>query len=185
MKKLRSFIIVLMLGVLIFALTAGMYFETRHLGWISLRTAIVSDDTALDGTTDSYTYSFGDKPAAAIPVDPGINGGDVCFYGTDAANEICNYKLYVYKETGPALLWCSGVVTLGAAVVKGETSTYYADTITVVQVHGDSAKAIDVAGDRVCVLRLKDLRGARWIFLEIDIPASTQVASITGLFTGY
>jgi hypothetical protein len=160
-----------------------MITHKHQAGWKPLRVGVTADDTALDGTTSGYTYAEGDRPAAAVEVDPTWNTIEVYFYGTDAANETCNYKLYAYKATGPALLWCNGAFTLGAAVT-GATNTFFADTITETDVHGTTA-VVDSGNDRVCVLTLGDTKGIKYMYCEIDIPASTQVTSASAMITGY
>ncbi len=163
----------------------GSYLETRQMGWIPLRTAVDANDTLLDGTTTSYTYAPADRPAKAVPLDTGMCGADIYLYGTDAADETCNYKVWCYKETGPALLWCYGAATLGTAVTGG-TTTYYVDTITVTTVHGSSAAVVDSGNNRVCVLRLGDMRGIKWVYWEVSgITGTSKVSSISALITGY
>jgi len=160
-----------------------MFNETRQKPWQTLRSGVTSDDTALDGTTSGYTFQFADKPSAAIEIDPTWNSVDIYFYGTDAANETCNYKIYGWKANGPALLLTSGAFTLGAAITGG-TTEYFADTITETDMHAVSA-VTDSTNDRVAVLHLTSLRGIKWIYCEIDIPASSQVASASAKMTGY
>lgn len=179
--KLRPFevIALIILGIL----AAAFYTDTRQAPWTTLRSGVTADDTALDGTTSSYTFVFSDRPSSAKEINYAWNGIDVFFSGTDAADETCNYKVYLYKSNGPAILWCNGVYTLGAAVT-GETTTYFADTITCTNVHGN-AEVKDSGNDRVAVLRLGDVRGFKFVFCEIDIPASSQVASASADMTGY
>jgi len=181
-KHKTNLLLVVMASIAV--LTAGLWTDTNRSPWMPLRTAVTVDNTALDGTTASYTFAFSDKPSTAKEIETQWNGIDVYFYGTDAANETCNYKIYVWKANGPACLWCSGVFALGAAVTGG-TTTYYADTITVTNVHGNAGVKDGSGNDRIAVLRLGDMRGYRYIFCEIDIPASTQVASASAEMTGY
>lgn len=164
-------------------LCAAWFTETRQEPWIPLRTAVTADDTALAASTAGYTFAFADKPAAAVKVPSTWNSVDVYFYGTDADNETVNYKLYGYKTNGPALLLTSGAATLGLAIT-GAATTFYADTITETDVHAVSA-VTDSAADRVCVLHVTSVRGLQWLYCEIDVPASTQVASVSCEMTGY
>lgn len=164
-------------------LCAAWFIETRQEPWIPLRTAVTADDTALAAATTGYTFAFADKPAGAVRIPSTWNNVDIYFYGTDANNETVNYKLYGYKDNGPALLLTSGAATLGLAITGG-TTTFYADTITETDMHVVSA-VTDSAGDRVCVLHLTSVRGLQWIYCEIDIPASTQMASASCEMTGY
>ena len=181
-KTLQT-LIVLICALMIFTICSAWTVETRQEPWIPLRTAVAADDSVLDGTTATLTYAFADKPTTAVEIPSTWNSIDVYFYGTDAANETVNYKLYGYKDNGPALLLTSGVATLGAAVTGG-TTTYYGDTITETDVHATSA-VTDSGNDRICVLNLTILKGISWLYCEIDIPASTQVASASCEMTGY
>lgn len=174
----RSYQLTLILIVLA-VLCMGAFLETRQLVWVPARSAIGSDDTALDGTTASYTYQFADKPAAAISLNPEYNGGELYFYGTDAEDEASDYKVWVWKANGPARLWCYGTATLGAAL-QG-TGSYYADTITSTNVTGIT-QVFDSGNDRVCTLRLGDMTGIRFLYVEFDVDT---VATISAEFTGW
>ena len=179
-KRLITISIVLMALVL----TMGAYYETRQLIWSPLHTAVTADDTVLTADTTGRTFAFSDKPSTAKRLNNDNVAADILFYGTDANDETVNYKVYVYKDNGPALLWCYGAATLGAAVT-GATDTFYADTISVTTKHGSNATVTDSAANRVAVLHLGDLRGACWVYVEFDIPGSSQVASISAEITGY
>lgn len=171
------------IAVLIF-ICLGAATQTSQLDWSPLRSSVSADDTALDGTTENYTFAFGDKPTAAIQVHQNWNNGTVYFSGTDAANETCNYKLYAWRENGPALLICSGTFTLGAGVTGG-TNEFYADTITATDTWPTTIVTSDADGNnRVATLSF-DLVGCKYIYLEIDIPASSQVASASGYISGF
>ncbi|MFA5187009.1 MAG: hypothetical protein WC551_11055 [Patescibacteria group bacterium] len=171
--------------VILIVLCLGAVSETSQMGWSPLRSAAVTaDDTALDGTTENYTFAFGDKPASAIRVHPNWNNGIVHFAGTDAANETCNYKLYGWRENGPAMLICSGTFTLGAAVT-GATNTFYADTITVTDTWPTTVVTSDADGNNRVASLAFDMIGCSWVYLEIDIPAASQVASANGYISGF
>jgi len=179
MRSKVQFIIVLFFALTIFALCSALTVETRQEPWIPLRTAVASDDTALDGTTTGYTYAFADKPAGAVPIPSTWNSIDVYFYGTDADGEAGNYILYGWKDNGPALLLTSGAATFGTAVT-GAATTFYADTVTETDVHAVSA-VTDTAGNRVCVLHLTGLKGISWIYCEMDVDTcATMSCEMTG-----
>jgi len=180
--KSRLLSIGVALGFLTFA-ALGFYTETRQGVWQQLRSVVAADDTPLDGTTAGFTLQAGDRPGTAIEVDPTWNTAELYFYGTDAADEVCNYKLYAYKANGPGMLWVNGAFTLGTAV-EGTASTFFADTITETDGVGITSVG-DSTNNRVAVLKLGNTKGIRYFFLEIDIPASTQVASASAMITGY
>jgi len=190
--KIRWFII----GMLLI-LCMGAYLETRQHGWLLLKTG-TSDDTALDGTTSGLTYVFSDKPSSAKPVEYGWNGVDIYFKGVatpilpgDVNEKYVDYKVYIWKnESGPGLLWCYGRATMGTAVT-GVTNGYFVDTVTCTDVHaeteGTRVKFTDSGNNRVAVLRLGDVRGAKWVNIEYDFPTDGNVAatSMTSEYTGY
>lgn len=175
MKKLVALSV-----LLVFAM--GMTIETSRYNWRPLRTSVTADDTALDGTTESYTFAYDDKPTTAF-ANSEWNNVQVMFYGTDAANETCNYKIYAYRAYGPAVMVCSGVFTLGTAKT-GTTNTFYADTITVTDYWPTEVIVSDSGNNRVCTLTF-DLLGYNYVFCEIDIPAASQVASASALISGF
>jgi hypothetical protein len=117
-------------ALLILAFCAGAFWETMTAKYIDLRGSTASDDSVLDGTTANLTYQWADRPLTKIKgLGSSYNNVQIYFAGTDAANETCNYKIYAYREGGPATLVCSGVFTLGAAITGG-TNEYFADAIT-------------------------------------------------------
>lgn len=185
MKKWILWICVLM-GCL--PLLLGAYQETQQMGWTALRSGVTADDTALDGTTEGYTFAFGDKPVLSpsgplLKVHPYWNNVQLYFAGTDAANETCNFKLYAWRQDGPATLICSGTFTLGTAVT-GTANTYYADTITVTDVWPTELVVSNSGTNGVCTLAF-DALGFMYIYCEIDIPASSQVASASAYISGF
>mgnify|MGYP001575990378 CR=1 FL=1 len=183
MNKDKTYAIVLIAMVFLCLLCAAWFVDTRQEPWIPLRTAVTADDTALAAATSGYTFAFADKPSSAVRIPSTWNSVDIYFYGADANDETVNYKIYGYKDNGPALLLTSGVATLGLAIT-GATTTFYADTITETDVHAVSA-VTDSAVNRVAVLHLTSVRGLQWLYCEIDIPASTQMASASCEMTGY
>lgn len=167
----------------VLAICLGAAFETKQLDYSPLRSAVTADDTALDGTTDNYTFAWADKPAAAIAVHPYYNNAQIIFSGTDAADESCNFKVYVWRVGGPATLVCTGSFTLGTAKT-GATNTYFADTIEITDVWPTDIRVGDSGNNRVATLSF-DLLGHSFIFCEIDIPASGQVASASASISGF
>lgn len=179
MTKRIAFCFLIVLFALPFVM--GAYLETRNIVWSPLRTDVTADDTALDGTTAGLTFQFDDKPAAAKKVGTELNGVEILFYGTDAADETCNFKVYAYRANGPAILVCTGVAVLGTALHS--TGTYYADTLEITD-YWSTCHVLDSGNNRIARLTF-DLRGYQWVYVEIDIPAASQVASISAEISGY
>lgn len=174
-------------------LLLGAFRETYQMGYNVLRSGVTTDDTPLDGTTEGYTYCFADKPAkaatgdpaGAIRVHPAWNNAQVIFWGSDAADEACNYKLYAWREDGPAALVCSGTFTLGTAYAVATDPNYlYADTITATDVWPTEVVVSDSGNNRVASVAF-DLLGYSWLYCEIDIPASGQVATASAKISGF
>ena len=164
------------------AVICGAYLETHIIPYSSLRTASTGDDTALDGTTSSYTYKFTDKPATAVNLNTRFNGAQIIFYGTDANNEDCDYIIYAYRDSGPAEKVCSGTVTLGTAVT-GATNTFYADTITCTDVWPTTVTVANSAADGVATLSF-DLMGHEWVFVQFA-DAGETCATMSAMIAGY
>lgn len=183
MKRITAVLLVLALITLPFLM--GAIVETAQETWEALRASDVtaSDPNQLDGTTAGRTYQFIDKPRNAVAIRNSWNAVEVVFYGTNAADLLCNYKVWVWKENGPARLACSGSFTLGAALRS--TGVYYADTISVTSATCSSAVLDAGAADRVATLVVGDVRGSKWIHVEFTFPGTTPVVSVNGIFTGY
>lgn len=181
-KRSRGILVALAI-VIALGLCAGAFIETRRMVWAPLRTAVTADDTALDGTTTGYTFQFADKPSTAMRLKPEDTYGELLFYGTAAADKVVNYKVYLYRANGPAVLWCNGTATTGTALRS--SGAYYCDTITVTDVTGD-ATAYDGGGNnRVATLHLNNLRGYAWIFVEIDLPGTNPMTAASVEFSSY
>jgi len=178
---MKKKIALILLAITIVPLLMGAYIETRTMGYIPLRTTVTADDTALDGTTASYTYQFADKSAKAVAITGEYNTAEIYFYGTDAAAETCNFKVYAYRENGPACLVCTGVVTLGTALKA--TGVFYGGTIAITDYWATSS-VIDSGNNRAARLQF-DLKGCKYVYVEIDIPAASEVASISAEISGY
>ena len=172
-----------------------MYLNTARVSWAVLRGEVTADDTPLS------SFYRSDWPTSNIiklfkPPLHDANGLGIAFHGTDAANEIANYKLYgVNKCNGPIQLALEGVITLGSQVAAIDpvdmttviTNGLWADTITVTGgILSDEAitEILDSGNNRICQLKF-DKSWLDELYLEIDIPAASQVASIYGVITGY
>jgi hypothetical protein len=178
--KIR-FMLIIALAAIPFLL--GATTETRQLRFVPLRTAVTADDSVLDGATAGLTYNFSDKSSSAKALNSEYNVCEVIFKGTDAADEAFNYKVYAYRDDGPARLVCYGAVTLGTAV-GASSGEFYGDTITATSTWITSVKVVDSGNNRIASL-VFDLCGYRQIYVEIDIPASGEVASASALIAGY
>ena len=174
-----------------------MYLNTARIPWTSLRGAVAADDT----TQASLGFDFGDWPSTGVlslskaPLAD-ANGLAIAFHGTDAADETANYKLYGRaRNNGPIQLLLEGVVTLGSQVCTTDpidnstaiSGGLWADTISItggIFNDSDIYTILDSGNNRICIVKFDQ----QWIEdfrLEIDIPASGQVASIYGIITGY
>lgn len=169
------------IAIVVMLLVCGAWFvDTRQSAWVPVRTTVTADDGVLDGTTAALTYQFSDRGTICAPLNNTCNIAELHFYGTDAADEVCNFKIYMYRENGPAVLAATCVATLGTALRSA--GVYYADTITLTDTWSYSGSSIAVrdasGGNRVATLAL-DTRGYKYMRVEIDIPASSQVASFS------
>jgi hypothetical protein len=172
-----------------------MFLNTARIPWAVLRGAVTVDDTPL------ASFDYGDWPASGVvklsePPLADANGVVIAFHGTDAADEIANYKLYGRcRCNGPIQLLLAGVVTLGTLAATTDpvdnvtpiANGLWADTITVT---GGLFSSLDIVtisdsgNNRICELSF-DQRHIEDLRLEIDIPAASQVASIYGIISGY
>ena len=160
----------------------GAYIQTEFYEYFIARTVSTGDDTALDGTTASYTYQFDDKPTTATQLQNGMNAVQIYFYGTDAANEDCDYTIYAYRRGGPAEKVCSGTVTLGTAV-EGTTNTFFADTITCTDVWAKDVVVSNSADNCVATLTF-DAMGHKWIYVEFADAGETS-ATMGAYISGF
>jgi hypothetical protein len=140
--------------------------HTMQAGHHPLREEVASDDTNLDGATSSLTYNWTDKPTAAVKVGEETNAALIRFTGKAAEDKTFSWRVYVYKEGGPAKYVAHGTGALGAAIVSG--TEYHADTLSI-SGRGwfKGVKAIDSGNDRIAYLAF-DLCGHKWIYVEID-----------------
>lgn len=145
--------------------------------------SVTSEDTALDGTTASYTYQSSDMPRSVFTLRPEFNGAEIYFTGTGDDNTTASYKLFGYAENGPAELLCSGTLTRGAGVAG--TGVYYIDTITCTGDKGWNADDSENTANRPCLLQ-GDLYGLKYLYLEIrDIDGAGEMTGVTAYIRGY
>ena len=143
-----------------------MYLNTARIPWQVLRSAVATDDTAIDEfdyTTDwpsSNTIKLSDPPFQDA------NGVLIAAHGTDADGETVNYKLYGRtRMNGPIQLLLSGVMTLGtqncttnpitgATITNGE----WVDTITATGgILSGLVEILDSGNNRICMLKFQRL----------------------------
>lgn len=170
-----------------------MFLNTARIPWVSLRGAVTTDDTPITDFSYSTSWPTSNTIKLNDPPFQDANGVLIAFHGTDAADETVNYLLYGRtRQNGPIQLLLGGVVTLGtqncttnpitgATIANGE----WADTITVTDgIFAGIVEILDSADNRICMLKF-DTMHIEDLYLEIDIPASGQVASIYAILTGY
>lgn len=169
-----------------------MFVNTARVPYAILRGEVTSDDTPLT------SFAFADWPSENIvklyevPLHD-ASGLILAFHGSDAAGEIANYKLYGRARlNGMIELLLAGVITLGtqncttdpitgATITNGE----WADTVSVTGgILAGIVEILDSGNNRICMLKFDQLHIDE-LYLEIDIPASGQVASIYGIITGW
>ena len=140
--------------------------HTIQGAYVRLRSDFVtSDDQALDGTTSSYTYKWDDKPTEALEVGPESNAVEIIFYGKAAADKTFSWKLWAWRENGPAKYIAHGTGALGTAV-QGTANTYFADTLVITaQAWLKGVGRKDNANNRITSLAL-DLCGYKYIYIE-------------------
>ncbi len=172
-----------------------MYLNTARIPWTVLRGEVTADDTPL------ASFNYTDWPSTGViclskPPLADANGVVIAFHGSDAADEIANYKLHGRNRcNGPIQVLLEGVITLGTQAclvdpvdnVTVIANGLWADTITVTGgLFSDSeiTTISDSGENRICQLSF-DQRQIEDLRLEIDIPAASQVASIYGIISGY
>lgn len=190
MKKFVFLISALYLAFSLPLFGAGVEENTRQLAYESLRTAVIADDTPLDGTTTGYTYQFSDKPATAKGVETTHNRVEIIIYGIDANtadgnDATVNFKIWAWRERGPARLVYSGTATLGTA--KASSTEYYTDTISGTSYWITSVEVIDADGSNRAASLAFDLQGHKYLHFEVDIPAtaSNPVSSVSAEVAGW
>ncbi len=128
--------------------------ETQQIGWMQLRSQVVTDDaTVLGVTTRNFeNRSSGTGDARAVPY--GINEIIITFLGiaTDQTSAF-TWRLYGFRELhGPGQMIAYGTGNLGdVAVVKhpvtGEDITaFYADFLTITAQYWDKTVSINDVG---------------------------------------
>lgn len=170
-----------------------MFINTARVPWVSLRGAVVADDTFL--TVFTYT----DWPSSNTiklnePPLHDANGLIVAFHGTNGANENANYEMYGRtREKGPIQLLLKGVVTLGTQVcttdpITGETITggLWVDTITATGgILSGVVEILDSAANRICMLKFDQMHIEDLAVYFTITDAGSASAAMYAIITGY
>ncbi len=176
-------------------------------------TLVTADDTPLVLTTPGCTTDWDNKPAEpvepkvsgfdflncvpAVAVNIGkmssgkVSTVQIIGYGTNAADETCDWILYTYRSLySPAIRVATGTAILGTndCVKDPVTNTaitdgFYVDDWGVTTDYWGSVVVKDTAQDGCSILTF-DMRGFTFLYLEIDIPAASQVASFGAAWSG-
>lgn len=172
-----------------------MFLQTAKLPWLSLRSAVSTDDTAL--TTFEYT----NWPTSGVlnnmrghPVLKDANGVLIAGFGTNADNEDAAYNLYGRaRMNGPIVLALTGIVTCGAQLITNNpiggaalTARWF-DTITVTGgLLSGLVDILDAGGDdRIGMLKIDSLIFNDW-FMEVDLDGGSEtMASFYSVICGY
>jgi len=171
-----------------------MFLQTSKLPWVSLRDAVVADDTALT------TFQYSNWPTSNTLDDmknhsafKDANGLLITGFGTDSDNEDAAYKIYGRaRMNGPIILIATGIVTCGAQLVTSHPITPAAltarwfDTITVTGgLFSGLIEILDSGNDRIAALKL-DSMIFNDLFMEVDLDGGdTAMASFYAIICGY
>ena len=145
-----------------------------------------------DTTDDANVYNC--VPAVAVNV-PQMTGGrlrmvEIIGYGTDAADETCDWILYAYRgKYSPVIRIADGTAILGTFPcsidpVNNEavTAGFYVDTWGIGNDYWNEIIAVDSA-DNACSRLIFDLRGYQYLYLEIEL-GTGHVASFGAAYAG-
>ena len=170
-----------------------MFINTARIPWVSLRGAVIADDTFLT------TFDYGDWPSSntlklSEPPLHDANGLIIAFHGSNAANENANYEIYGRaRKNGPVQLLLAGVVTLGTQncttdPITGETISggEWADTITVTDgIFAGIVEILDSADNRICMLKFDQLHIEELAVKFTITDAGTASTSMYAIIIGY
>ena len=170
-----------------------MLINTARVPWVSLRGAVVADDTFL--TSFKYT----DWPSSNTlklnePPLHDTNGLIVAMHGSNAANENAKYEMYGRtRQNGPVQLLLAGVATLGTQnctinPITGATITLgeWVDTITVTGgILSGLVEILDSAVNRICMLKFDQLHIEELAVKFTITDAGTASTSMYAIITGY
>ena len=172
-----------------------MFIPDCKYKWETLRLAATAEAAAI-----TAFYAPDDWPSTNTinlnQLFPFANSVKIMWYGSDAADEDCLYRIYGRRQqNGPIELLLAGEVTLGARIcakdpVTGDalTNHKWCDTATVTTGTMDEHDVIQNTGanDEICAI-IFPLQGITEMFMEIDIDGgdgnacATMGAIITGV----
>lgn len=163
-----------------------MNLNTVRNAWNELRAAADEDAVALDLTTKG---DFANKPSGAVRV--GREGGNepgegnliqIAFAGGDTANDTFTWKIYAWREGGPAVFVGYGTAVLGTqALIKNpkqvaQTSKFWADTIVVTASYWPKTVVASSGGHNGVATLTFDLLGYDYVLVEIaDADGATGI----------
>lgn len=165
MKKL-IFIILLAVAGLLYAYSTPVNTETMQHTWVTLRSAVDSNDTALTATTKDWA----DKPATSYVIPPSFNNVELRFRcdPNSTSETTATYTVYLYPENDDAVLVCTGSITRGDQVATmGAGAYYYAETVTVTSSWATDITTADVSGANGMGRIAFDCLGYKYIYVQI------------------
>jgi len=151
--------------------------ETAHIGWMSLRTGISGNDTALTDSTKEYS----DVPSHKYDVPRGMNSIELRVLASIASIG-ATIKIYAARKLGDIALVCSLAVTTGTqeTTIDGVTY-YYVDTIVVTSSWMKDIKTADIAGNNGMSRAGFDIMGYDEVFALLSgYGSGTWRVDITG-----
>ena len=112
------------------------------------------------------------------------NAGIITMFGTDAALEVFEWKLYGWRrDNGPAIEIANGTATLGSQDVvlyphdgSTATSAYWCDTITVSNEYWPKDVVVSTAGGNSVAQLGLDTFGVEYLYLEITTTSTAETA---------
>jgi len=144
----------------------------------TVRNAVTTDDTLLDGTTAGATYKNADKPSHAFQLDQDTEYLELIVQGKAANDKTFTLTLFGYAENGPACRMASVAGALGTAVT-GNTNEFFADTMTVTDDNLVAVTEKDTADNAVCKLLVPTV-GYKYIAVFVtDLGGAAECSEVT------
>jgi len=152
---------------------------SRQEPYIAARTTkTAADSPLLDGETSGSTYQYADKRSELVKFRKFMSNVKLMFVGGDTENQACTFKLWGYRNNGPAELIYAGTLTLGAAVAG--TGLFYVDTISGTATWDTEINVINRT-DGVATMSFDNV--GNWA-LYVEITEMTSMAAITPYISG-
>jgi len=172
--------------------------ETQQIGWMQLRSEIVTDDATTVGATtqDFANRNVGTGKAVAIPY--GLNNIVITFLGTAKDQSAAfTWTLYGYRSPfGPGQKIAFGTGNLGDVAVNkhpvtgAASAAYYADELAITTQYWHKTVAVkDVAGSSGEVATIIfDGMGISHLLCELtdcDYDTADETDTLEAVFTGF